>query len=63
MENKSLNNKNIHKRDKATNGAGEGQQEVMCDEVGTVKRFCYLGGWLNASGWLNADWLNAGLVG
>ena len=38
------------KWNKATNGAGEGQQEVMCNEVGTVKRFCYLGGWLNASG-------------
>ena len=34
----------------ATNGAGEVQQEVMCDEVKTVKGFCYLGNRLNASG-------------
>ena len=33
-----------------TNGAGELQQEVMCDEVETVKGFCYLGNRLNASG-------------
>ena len=36
--------------DKAINGAGEEQQEVMCDEVETVKEFCYLGNRLNASG-------------
>ena len=35
---------------KATNGVGEAQQEVICDEVKTVKRFCYLGNRLNASG-------------
>ena len=29
---------------------GEVQQEVMCNEVETVKRFCYLGDRLNASG-------------
>ena len=38
------------KRDEATNGTGEVQQEVMCDEVGTVKGFCYLGDRLNARG-------------
>ena len=38
------------KYEKATNGAGEVQQEVMCDEVETVKGFCYLGNRLNASG-------------
>ena len=38
------------KCDKATNGVGEVQQDVMCDEVETVKRFCYLGNRLNASG-------------
>ena len=38
------------KGDKATNGVEEVQQEVMCDEVETVKRFCYLGNRLNASG-------------
>ena len=32
-----------------TNGEGEVQQEVMCDEVETVKGFCYLGNSLNAS--------------
>ena len=32
------------------NGAGEVKQEVMCNEVETVKRFCYLGDRLNASG-------------
>ena len=37
------------KCDKATNDAGEAQQEVMCDEVETVKEFCYLGNRLNAS--------------
>ena len=36
--------------DKATNGVGEVQQEKMCDEVETVKEFCYLGDRLNASG-------------
>ena len=35
---------------KATNGTGEVQQEVMCDEVETEKRFCYFGDRLNASG-------------
>ena len=34
----------------ATNGAGEVQQEVMCDKVETVKGFCSLGDRLNASG-------------
>ena len=38
------------KCDKVTNGAGEVQQEIMCDEVQTVKGFCYLGDRLNASG-------------
>ena len=38
------------KCDKATNGAGEAQQEVMCDEVETVKKFSYLGDRLNANG-------------
>ena len=33
-----------------TNGAEKLQQEVMCDEVKTVKRFYYLGNKLNASG-------------
>ena len=28
---------------KATNGAGELQQEIMCDRMETVKRFCNLG--------------------
>ena len=37
------------KCDKATDGAEEVQQEVMCDEVETVRRFCYLGDRLNAS--------------
>ena len=36
------------KCDKVTNGA-EVQQEVMCDEVETMKRFYYLGNSLNAS--------------
>ena len=40
----------LSKCDKETNGAGEVQQEVMCNEVETVKGFCYLGDWLNASG-------------
>ena len=35
---------------KATNGAGKVQQEVMCDEVETLKRFCCFGDSLNASG-------------
>ena len=34
---------------KATNSAGEVQQEVMCDEAETVKEFRYLGNRLNAS--------------
>ena len=38
-----------NKCEKATNGAGEVQQEVMCDEVETVKRFCYLGNRLNVN--------------
>ena len=38
------------KCDKATNGAGEVQQEVMCDAMETVKGFCYLNDRLNASG-------------
>ena len=38
------------KCNKVTNGAGEVQQEVMCDEVEIVKGFCYLGNRLNASG-------------
>ena len=37
------------KCEKATNGMGEVQQEVMCDEVETVKGFCYLGNTSNAS--------------
>ena len=35
---------------KVTNGAGEVQQKVMCDEIESVKLFCYLGNRLNASG-------------
>ena len=35
---------------KVTNGVGKVQQEVMHDEVETVKRFCYLGNRLNSSG-------------
>ena len=38
------------KCNKATNGAGEVKQEVMCDELETVKEFCYLGDRLNANG-------------
>ena len=38
------------KCEKTTNHAGEVQQEVMCDEVETVKGFCYLGNRLNTSG-------------
>ena len=38
------------KCNKATHGEGEEQQELMCDEVKTVKGFCYLGNRLNASG-------------
>ena len=38
------------KCEKATNGAGKVQQGQMCDEVEAVKRFCYLGDRLNASG-------------
>ena len=38
------------KCNKVTNGVGEVQQEIVCDEVETVKRFCYLGYRLNASG-------------
>ena len=37
------------KCDKVTNGAGEVQHKVMCDEVETEKRFCYLGNRLNAN--------------
>ena len=37
------------KCDKAMNDVGEVQQEVMCNEVETVKGFCYLGDKLNAS--------------
>ena len=37
------------KCNKATDGAGEVQQEVMCNEVETVKGFCYLGNKLSAS--------------
>ena len=36
------------KCEKATNGAGEEQQEVMCKEVKTVKRFCNFCDILNA---------------
>ena len=32
------------------NGAGEVQQEVLCDEVKAVKGLCYLGDRLNDSG-------------
>ena len=35
---------------KVTNGVGEVQQQVMCDEVETVKGFCCLSNRLNASG-------------
>ena len=38
------------KCEKATNGAEELPQEVMCDEAETVKGFCYFGDRLNASG-------------
>ena len=37
------------KCEKATNGAREVQQKVLCDEVKTVKVFCYLNNRLNAS--------------
>ena len=37
------------KCDKVTNGVGEVQQEVMCDEMKIVP-FCYLDDWLNVSG-------------
>ena len=37
------------------NGAREVQQEVMCDEVKTVKGFFYLGNRLNASGGYEAS--------
>ena len=40
----------VCKCDKATNGAGEAQQQVMCDGVETMKGFCYLDNRLNASG-------------
>ena len=43
------------KCEKATNGAGEEQQKVMCDEMETVKQFCYLGDRLNASGGCEAS--------
>ena len=36
--------------EKATNGAEEVQQEVMYDEVETMKGSCYFGDRLNASG-------------
>ena len=39
-----------NKCEKVTNGVGEVQQKVMCDEVETVKGFCYLGNRLNANG-------------
>ena len=39
-----------NKCEKATNGAGKEQQAIMCDEVETVKIFCYLGNRLDASG-------------
>ena len=39
-----------NKCEKVTNGLEEEQQEVMCDEVEIVKRFCYLGNRLNDSG-------------
>ena len=42
------------KCEKATIGSGEEQQEEMCDEVETVKGFCYLGNRLNASGGFEA---------
>ena len=35
---------------KVTNGVGEVQQEMMCDEMETVKGFCYRDDRLNASG-------------
>ena len=38
------------KCEKATNGAGEVQQEVMSDKVETVKRLCYFGNRLHACG-------------
>ena len=38
------------KCDKVTDGAVEVLQEVMCDKVETMKRLCYLGNRLNASG-------------
>ena len=34
---------------KATSGAGEEQQEAMCDELETVNGFYYLGNRLNVS--------------
>ena len=37
-----------NKCNKARNNA-EVQQEIMCDEVETLKRFCYLGNRLNAT--------------
>ena len=40
-----------NKCNKAINGAGEVQQEIMCDKVETsYKEICYLGDRLNASG-------------
>ena len=38
------------KCNKAASGAGEVQQNVMCDKLETVKQFCHLGDRLNASG-------------
>ena len=35
---------------KTTNGAEKVQQEVMFDEVKTIKKLCYLGNRLNLSG-------------
>ena len=39
----------VVKCDKATNGAQKMQQEIVCDEVESVKGFCCLGNRLNAS--------------
>ena len=38
------------KCNKAMNGAGEVQKEIIYDAVETAKGFCYLGNLLNASG-------------
>ena len=52
LESNSKCGKNFvfNKCEKVTNGAGEVQQMVMCDEVETVEGFCFLGNRLNASG-------------